>query len=223
MTIPAFLSTLFFLFNDQSFLGMRQPSLDGNLAVHEMSLEDRYSNTSVNEVFKDNILLTTHYMKGDSIDPRRIDWKEVEKPLEYSFILKPGQTFAFHDDVLPEYKEKVAKTTNAHFNMQEGFKSDGYLAGDGVCHLASLLYWTAKDAALEVNAPTNHNFAKIPEIPKEFGVAIYNDASKNTINQLQNLYVTNNKLFPILISFDYNGKTLKVSAKEDKSTLTYLQ
>lgn len=55
----------------------------------------------------------------------------------------------------------------------EGLISDGYLTGDCVCHLASLIYWAARDAGLTALAPTNHDFTTIPEVPKEYGVSIY--------------------------------------------------
>ena len=130
------------------------------MASHEMSLENRYENVYVNDVFKDNILLTLRYLEGSVAEVDKISWEEVNKPFKYEFSLKPGEEFAFHDTTLPEYTKNVVKTTNAHFNYQDGFKSDGYLFGDGVCHLASLIYWVAKDAGLEAVSPTNHNFAK---------------------------------------------------------------
>jgi len=83
-----------------------------------------------------------------------VNWNEVEAFTSYEVVLKPGEVFAFHEDVLPQFNHKVIKTTHTHFNSQEGFKSDGYLIGDGVCHLASLINWAAKDAGLKVTAPT---------------------------------------------------------------------
>ncbi|HUD45123.1 MAG TPA: VanW family protein [Patescibacteria group bacterium] len=185
------------------------------LAVHEFSLEDRYPVASVNDVFKDNILLAIDYTEGLKINPNSVDWKNVEKPFEYKLALKPGETFAFHDDVLPQYTGKVTKTTNADFSIAEGFKSDGYLAGDGVCHLASLLYWVAKDAGLDTYAPTRHDFANIPEVPEQFGVSIYDDnTDKSQTNEMQNLYITNNKDQTVTFVFNYNGKNLSIKAEE---------
>ncbi len=180
------------------------------LSERTFSLNDRYGNTYVNDVFKNNILLTIAYMRGSVHSKDEVKWTDVTKPFSYSFDLKPGQVFAFHDDVLPEYKGKIVKTTNAHFNFDQGFLSDGYLTGDGVCHFASLIYWAAKDAGLNTNKPVPHDFAAIPEVPKKYGVAIYDDGSQDLTSQLQNLYVNNNKKTPITISFDYNGKNLKV-------------
>lgn len=184
------------------------------LATHEFSLENRYKNISVNDVFKDNILLTVDYATGTKISPSTINWKTVEAPFKKSITIEPGQTFAFHDDVLPAYIGTVAATTNAHFSSDEGFKSDGYLVGDGVCHLASLMYWVAKDARLDAVAPTRHDFAPVPEVPRDYGVAIYTSGSKNSGSELQNLYIKNNKDKAVTFEFDYNGTTLSIKAEE---------
>lgn len=184
------------------------------LAQREFSLDNRYGNSFVNNVFKDNILLVLKYASGEKIEPKKINWETVEKPFTYNLALKPGETFAFHDDVLPEFTGKLSKTTNAHFNLSEGFKSDGYLVGDGVCHLASLLYWAAKDAGLNTLAPTSHDFANIPEVPREYGVSIYNYPGKSVSDQKQNLYITNNKDKEIAFVFDYDGKNLKIKVQE---------
>ena len=177
------------------------------LASHEMSLDQRYDVPSVNEVFKDNILLNLAYLKNEPVNPRAVNWNQVEKPFSYQFSLQPGQTFAFHNDVKPNYTN-VVKTTNAHFNWDEGFKSDGYLTGDGVCHLASLIYWTAKDAGLAAEAPTNHDFMKINQIPKQHGVAIYDAPGQTDANSNQNLYVTNNTPKTVNFVFNYDGHNL---------------
>src|SRR3989344_5655743 len=145
------------------------------LASHEISLKNRYAVPSVSDIFQDNILLNLAYMRNLIKSGDNIDWNEVTKPFNYEFRLAPNKTFAFHDDVLPEYKDSLVKTTQAHFNAQDGFKTDGYLYGDGVCHLASLMYWVAKDAGLDTKAPVNHNFMNIPEIERQFGVSIYSN------------------------------------------------
>lgn len=184
------------------------------LGSREFSLEKRYNNKWVSDVFKDNILLNIAYMRG-VVKSSNIDWNEVRRPFHYEFKLKKDQVFAFHDDVLPEFKGKIAKTTNAHFNSYEGFKSDGWLIGDGVCHLASILNWTAKDAGLDVLAPTNHDFAVINQVPREYGVAIYDVPGQSSSSELQNLYIRNNKDKEISIIFDYNGENLRVSISEN--------
>lgn len=189
--------------------------LDRVIASHEISLEKRYEVKSVSDVFKDNILLNLAYLDGKVKDGKDINWDELKKPFHYKFRLDPDKTFAFHDDLLGDYKNKVEKTTNAHFNSQEGFKTDGYLFGDGVCHLASLIYWVAKDANLDSNAPTNHDFMAIPEIDKQYGVSIYSNPFSKGSNAQQNLYVTNNKGKPITFKFDYEQDKLKVSVVEN--------
>lgn len=189
-------------------LAQKQPQI---LATHEFSMNDRYDNTYVAGVFKDNILLNLAYMQGTVQAKNQVNWPSLEQPFEYRFRLNPGQTFAFHDQVLPKYAGRVQKTTNAHFNWQEGFKSDGYLTGDGVCHLASLMYWTAKDAGLEAEAPTNHDFMKIPQVPKEDGVSIYSVPGNYNTSANQNLYITNNQNGTTEFKFVYDGNNLKVS------------
>lgn len=180
------------------------------LASHQISLEKRYY-----PVQKDNILLNMAYMQGNVKSKTDINWDEIRKPFEYRFILEPGKTFAYHDDVLPEFKDKIALTTNAHFNSQEGFKSYGYLAGDGVCHLASLMYWVAKDAGLNAVVPTNHNFMAIPEIDKKYGVSIYSNPFIKGSHTQQNLYVTNNKENPVVFKFKYDGNELGLTITEE--------
>lgn len=196
------------------------PSVDGNvvqqkyLAGEEISLEKRYEEKWVNDVFKDNILLNMAYLGGKVAKNEEINWNDIEKPFSYKFTLLPNETFAFHEDVLPMYKDTVVKTTNARFNFDDGFKSDGYLIGDGVCHLASLMYWVSKNAGLNAYAPTNHNFAVIPEISKEYGVAIYKMPGTSNSNAMQNLYITNNKQNPVVFDFTYKNSQLKLSIFE---------
>lgn len=181
------------------------------ISSHEISLEKRYY-----PVQKDNILLNLAYMDGRVTKKEDISWDELQKPFKYEFRLEPNKTFAYHDDVLDEYKDKLVKTTQAHFNAQEGFKTDGYLYGDGVCHLASLIYWVAKDAGLDAKAPVNHDFMNIPEISREYGVSIYSNPTSKGSNSQQNLYVTNNKNNSVILKFEYNGKKLKASVIEAK-------
>lgn len=191
------------------------PKVEENvLASKEMRLDNRWPNSFVNEVFKDNILLNLAYMEGRVERKKDVKWDEVKKPSHFEFKLDPDQTFAFHEDILDKYNGKVVKTTNAHFNASEGFKSDGYLFGDGVCHLASLIYWAAKEAGLFAEAPTNHDFAKIEDIPQEFGVSIYSNPFSKGSHAQQNLYITNNKGKPISFKFEYNQDKIKVAIIE---------
>jgi hypothetical protein len=178
------------------------------LATKSLSMTDRYDNIFVNDVFKDNILLAMNYLDGAVKSKNDVDWNNIEKPFHYEFTLEPGQEFAFHSGILPEYSKNVVKTMNTHFMWSEGYKSDGFLTGDGVCHLASLIYWAAKDASLSAYAPSNHNFATINDIPKEYGVAIMSPSP------LGNLYVTNNKDKPVTFVFNYDGTNLTVGITE---------
>lgn len=206
---------LFFVFSQFTAPSVDVPTLQQKyLASEQISLEKRYDNPYVNDVFKDNILLNISYLAGKVTKKEDINWKEMEKPFEYKFTLMPDKTFAFHEDVLEKYRDTLVKTTNARFNYDDGFKSDGYLMGDGVCHLASLIYWVAKSAGLDAYAPTNHNFAKIQEIDKEYGVAIYFRPGQLNSNAMQNLYVTNNKDNEVVFEFNYKDGKLKLSISE---------
>lgn len=191
------------------------PLAEQVVAKKELPLDDRYSNKFVNDVFKDNILLNLAYLRGQVTSKKDLNWEEVSKPFLYEFRLDPQKTFAFHEDVDSKYKDSLVKTTNAHFNSQEGFKTDGYLFGDGVCHLASVINWAAQEAGLKVEAPTNHNFANIPDVPKQFGVSIYSSPFSKGSNSLQNLYITNNKNQPITFRFEYQDNKVKVSVIEN--------
>jgi len=77
------------------------------------------------------------------------------KALEYlgteTFSLNPGEVFAFHANVLPEFENPVI-TMNSKFYIEEGYKAIGGLGGNGVCHLASLINWVGSEAGLEVTA-----------------------------------------------------------------------
>jgi hypothetical protein len=161
------------------------------LAEREMSLTDRYAVPVVNDVFADNILLTLSYLSSKVTNARDINWVDVRKPQVQSIVLKPGKVFAFQDAVLPEFADKTVITTHAHFSGAEGFRSSGYLYGDGVCHLASLLNWVAKDAGLRVVAPVKHDFAKIPDVPREYGTSIYYTPEEKDVSEQQNLYIQN--------------------------------
>jgi hypothetical protein len=176
------------------------------LAKHQMSLETRYANKTINDVFKDNILLTLAYMSGKVHNASEVNWDKVRESSRYEVVLQPGEVFAYHDDVLAEYKDKNIVTTRSRFGAQQGFRSSGYLYGDGVCHLASLITWTARDAGLKVVAPTNHDFANIPEVPKEHGTSIVTTGTPSLNAQRQNLYVENTLEEPVRIVFEYaNG------------------
>lgn len=182
------------------------------LAERTFSLENRYAVKSVSDVFKDNILLTLAYTRGAVTEKTTMD--DVRKPFAFDLFIPKGSVFAFHDDVDNKYLGKTIQTTNAHFNAAERFESDGYLYGDGVCHLASLIYWAAKDAGLDAQAPTRHDFMPIPDVPKEYGVSIVSVPGQHSSNSRQNLYITNNFAKDIVFQFSYDGENLKVTVLE---------
>jgi hypothetical protein len=181
------------------------------LGSEKMSLEHRYAVQSVSAVFKDNILLTLGYMSGNVKNASDVNWDALHKPTSYEMTLQPGEVFAFHDSVLPQYTGKKVITTNAHFDASQGFRTDGLYFGDGVCHFASLINWASRDAGLTVVAPTNHDFAVIPEVDRTYGTAIYYSPGDTTVNEQQNLYVENTLGKPVKFVFAYDGTDLKVS------------
>ena len=189
---------------------------DVELASRSYSMEARYNVPSVNQVFKDNILLTLKYMDGSVKTKGDISWSEIEKPFHSEFSLNPGEAFAFHDQVLPEYKDSIVKTTNAHFNSTDGFLSDGWLVGDGVCHLASFIHVVALDAGLTSVSLARHDFAKINEVPREFGVSIKYMPGEFANSSRQNLYIINNLDKPVTFEFDYDGTNLTIGVIEAK-------
>ncbi len=181
------------------------------IASHEFSLEKRYEVKSVNEVMKKNILLNLAYLSGKVSKKSDINWDEVTKPFSYEFTLKPGEVFAYHDIVRSMYKDRLTVTSTTNFGAGDGYLSDGYLYGDGVCHLASLINWAAVDANLEVVVPKDHrSVASINEIPDDYGVSIYKDPGAN-IGADNNLYITNNQSQPVSFVFNYDGIELTVS------------
>lgn len=185
------------------------------LASRQISLETRYAVKSVNDVMKKNILLNLAYLSGEVKSKADINWDELLKSKEYTLVLRPNETFAFHDSVLEEYKGTLVATTNAHFNSKEGFLSDGYLVGDGVCHFASIIYWAAKDAGLDALRTKSHSIAKIQEVPDEYGVSIYVDPSSG-YGARNNLYITNNKEHDVKFRFEYTeGGALKVTVVQE--------
>jgi len=212
--ILAFLILVLTILSQQNIpfvVGTAYSTNERMLAKHTMSLETRYANAYVNGVFKDNILLTLNYLSGKVADPRNINWSAVESSAKYELVLEPGEVFAFHDDVLPEYQGKVIKTTHAKFGAGQGFRSSGYLYGDGVCHLASLINWAAKDAGLKVDARVSHDFANIPEVPREYGTSIVTTGTSSLNAEMQNLYVENTFDKPVTFIFIYENGDLSVS------------
>lgn len=184
------------------------------LSEENYSLKNRYGNTFVNDVFADNILLTLAYMSGTVKEGAKIPWDSVRAPFTYKLVLQPGQVFAFHDKLLPEYKNKSVVTTNSKFNSSQGFRSDGWLVGDGVCHLASFINVVAKEANLDVKTLVRHDFAKIEDVSREDGVSIKYDPNSVSSSTRQNLYITNNREKPIAFVFTHENDALVIEVVE---------
>ena len=181
------------------------------LAKRELSLNNRYSVPSVNEIMKKNILLNLAYLNGDVRQKKDIDWTRVTSKFHFEKSLQPGEVFAYHENILSDYASKLAFTTNSQFNSSDGYLSDGYLFGDGVCHLASVINWVAIDAGLKTYVPKDHrSVARIPDIPDDYGVSIYMNQETGA-GANNNLYITNIKNVPVVFHFDFDGEKLTVS------------
>ncbi len=188
-----------------------QSQTQSELASKSISLNTRFGYELPENVYKDNILLNLAYLAGTVKSKNDVNWDNLRKPITIEFTLEPGQRFAYHDTTLLEYSDNLVLTTNSTFSASDGYKYEGGLYGMGVCHLASLIHWVALDAGLESVAPSNHDFYPIPEIPKEYGVAIYSSPDSDLSSARQNLYIKNNLDTKITFKFDYNGENLQVS------------
>jgi len=178
---------------------------ESELATHDLNLNDRLTNPSGNKIFRDNILLYTSYL--DTLDyPRYRVAKSFteDETLSSEFVLNSSETFAFHSQLLPEYQNITVKYLNLKLKSDEGFEFFGGLMANGICHLASLMNWTAQDAGLTVVAPTNHSFYPIPDIPRQYGTSIYLLPQSTLETQKQNLYITNS--YPFAVKFIFNLK-----------------
>lgn len=186
------------------------------LARHEISLSNRQKEAAVNEIFRKNILLTMSYIRGIEVrDSGGVEWEGITRPFTYRFLLRSEEVFAFHGEVWPRYKKAVVKSAKVNFGPGDGFLSDGHLSGDGVCHLASLINWVAKEAGLKTEAAVNHDFAPINGVPKEFGVSVFVDPINPSVSARQNLYVTNNLRSSVVFEFNYKDEVLSFSVREE--------
>ena len=166
------------------------------LVSHALDLNNRDEDRFINKVFKENILLAVSRIPG---------------PAWNGFTLQPDEIFAFHENVLPEYKSKIVKTMESKFIASEGYLSSGWIFGDGVCHLASLINWTASEAGLETIARVKHDFRPIPGVPDDYWTSIrYSKAGNNSQNQ--NLYIINKLNYSVEFRFeaDENKIELKI-------------
>lgn len=172
------------------------------LASETMDLSNRYSVKSISDGFKENILIVLHYLalQGDSLEDQGV-----------SLIVLPGEVFAFHKNILPEFKQDKIITQESGFLRKEGYVSVAGLQGNGVCHLASLMNLVANEAGLEVTSPVNHNFAQILGIDKKYGTSIYYLPNGGAISQRQNLYIRNNREYPVEFRFSLTENLLTFS------------
>jgi len=174
-------------------LGLIQP-----LASESLDLSKRYPVLSVNEGFKDNILIALDYLASK----------------EGYFVLSPGEVFAFHrKGILPEFKESTIISQESDFTTNSGYKVVAGLGGNGVCHLASLINKAASKTGLTVTAPVNHNFAVIEGIEREYGTSI---STRNSPDR-QNLYIKNNFNYPVKFQFSLEGEVLTLKILKEKN------
>lgn len=188
------------------------------LSTKALSFRNRHPDKTVNDIFTDNIILNLHYLKKDadnfknpsiSAGEKMINWKKLKKPFHFTLTLNPNQTFAFHNDVLPQFKQEKIISGWTNFSYNDGFKQVDGLYGNGVCHLASVLNWAAHSAGLKVTAKVNHDFFPVKGVPKKYGTSILYMGGYSS--QLQNLYIKNNFNFPVTFVFDVNQNRLVVS------------
>lgn len=166
------------------------------LSSGTMDLSYRYPVKSINDGFSENIFIALGYLslRGDALQAQGGDFS-------FSLVLNPGEVFAFHKNILPEFRQDKIITQESGFLKKEGYVSVAGLQGNGVCHLASLMNFVANGAGLEVIAPTNHNFAQIQGIDRKYGTSIYYLPNGGEISQRQNLYIRNNREYPAEFRF----------------------
>jgi vancomycin resistance protein YoaR len=168
------------------------------LASESLDLDNRYPVKSVSEGFKENILVNLGHLK--EINNGRI-------------ILAPGEVFAFHKNLLPEFLGSKVITQRSEYRASEGYKLVSGLYGNGVCHLATLMNWVASEAGLEVTARVNHDFAPVPGVDRKYGTSIKFYPNVGGASERQNLYIKNNKDYPIEFVFEREGDNLIFSIK----------
>lgn len=183
------------------WVAQNQPKI---LARQKLDLTILGYGQAATDILADNIRLNLHYFKGDAKEV-----KNLREPFTFSFTLEPGEVFAYHDQVLAEFKDATIKTQPSHFSNAEGYKTLT-LPGSGVCYLASLINWAASDAGLKVVALVNHDFETIPGVPRKYGTAIYFDGPTET-SRRQNLYVANNLEKPVTFEFNITETEVRLT------------
>lgn len=167
------------------------------LASESLDLANRYPVASVSEGFRENILVNLKYLEDiNGAEP---------------IVLNPGEVFAFHKNILPKFREDKIITQTSEYRPRDGYKLVSGLYGNGVCHLASLMNWVATEAGLEVTALASHDFAAIPGVERKYGTSIKFYPNVGGTSERQNLYIRNNKDYPIELVFSLEGENLNFS------------
>ncbi|MGI5826190.1 MAG: VanW family protein [Patescibacteria group bacterium] len=165
------------------------------LAEGVLDLSSRNPNKSINEGFKENILVNLGYL-----------YKDRDR-----LILQPGEVFAFHKNIHPDFKDAVIVTQESEYRSSEGYKPVAGLYGNGVCHLATLMNYAASQAGLEVMAMVSHDFAPVPGIDRKYGTSIKFYPNIGGTSERQNLYIRNTKDSPVEFKFSQEGDLLKLA------------
>jgi len=178
------------------------------LASEYLDLDYRYPVETTSQGFKSNILTSLYYFSRIEAGDSEKDNPNAENdvPKLFSIKLNPGEVLAFQDNIPEEYTKYTVKTQKSYYRASEGYNLTAGLWGNGVCHLATLMNWVATEAGLQVNAPTRHDFAKIPGTDPKYGTSISTRSPK-----VQNLYIKNNQGFPVEFKFMILGNMLNLS------------
>jgi hypothetical protein len=163
------------------------------LAEGVLDLSSRNPNKSINEGFKENILVNLDYL-----------YKDRDK-----LILQPGEVFAFHKNIHADFKDAKVVTQESEYRASDGYKLVAGLYGNGVCHLATLMNYVASQAGFEVTAMVSHDFAPVPGIDRKYGTSIKFYPNIGGTSERQNLYIKNTKDCPVEFKFSQEGDLLK--------------
>jgi len=74
------------------------------LASETLDLSYRFSEPSVSEGFKQNILIAVGYLIKNG-----------------NIVLQPGEVFAFHKNILPEFRNEKVITQESGFSVKDGY------------------------------------------------------------------------------------------------------
>jgi vancomycin resistance protein YoaR len=158
-----------------------------------LDLSTRNPSEAINQGFKENILVNLDYLYKDRA----------------RIIIRPGEVFAFHKNIHPDFRGSVIVTQESEYKASEGYKLIAGLYGNGVCHLATLMNYAASQAGLEVTAMVSHDFAPVPGIDRKYGTSIKFSPNIGGTSERQNLYIKNTKDYPVEFKFSQQGDVLK--------------